>query len=173
MVIGTTGLSEANLREIEQLCQANGVGVIVSPDFSIGSALLIHLSRLAARFFDHAEIVEMHNDEKARAPSATSMATARAMSETHGGPFVYPGVQQNMLSNTRGGEMDGIAIHSLRLPGFVAGQEVILGAAGETLSLRHDVAGLECYIPGIMLAIKGVVRRKGLTLGLDSLLELI
>jgi len=172
MVIGTTGLSEENLAEIEQLCQANGVGAVVAPNFSLGAALLMHLSKFAAKFFEHAEIIEMHHDKKADAPSGTAMATARAMSQTHGKSFIYPEVKRETLSNTRGGQMDGIAIHSLRLPGFMAGQEVIFSGAGETLSLRHNAISRECYLPGVILAIKEVPKRKGLTYGLDTLLEL-
>jgi 4-hydroxy-tetrahydrodipicolinate reductase len=172
MVIGTTGLSEANLAEIKKLCQANKVGAVVAPNFSLGAALLIHLARLAAKFFDHAEIVEMHHDKKADAPSGTAIATAKAMLETHGKPFVYPELVREVIENTRGGQMDGIAIHSLRLPGFVSGQEVVFSGAGETLSLRHDIISRESFLPGVILAIREVTKRKGLTYGLDALLKL-
>jgi 4-hydroxy-tetrahydrodipicolinate reductase len=172
MVIGTTGLSEENLAEIGNLCQAHKVGVVVAPNFSLGAALLIHLSKFAAKFFNHAEIIEMHHDKKADAPSGTAIATAKAMAQTHGKPFIYPKVTREVLSNTRGGEMDGIAIHSLRLPGFMAGQEVVFSGAGETLSLRHNIISRECFLPGVILAIKEVTKRKGLTYGLDALLKL-
>ena len=172
MVIGTTGLSEENLVEIEQLCRANGVGVVVAPNFSLGAALLVHLSKYAAKFFDHAEIIEMHHEKKADAPSGTALATARGMSQAHGKPFVYPKVQCEVLSNARGGQIDGIGIHSLRLPGYMAGQEVIFGGAGETLSLRHNAISRECYLPGIVLAIKEATKLKGLIYGLDALLKL-
>jgi len=172
MVIGTTGLSEENLAEIEQLCKANGVGVVVAPNFSLGAALLMHLSMFAAKFFDHAEIIEMHHDKKADAPSGTAIATATAMSQTRGKSFIYPEVKKEILSNTRGGQIDGIAIHSLRLPGFMAGQDVIFSGAGETLSLCHTAISRECYMPGVILAIKEVTKRKGLTYGLDALLKL-
>jgi len=172
MVIGTTGLSEENLAEITQLCQAYKVGAVVAPNFSLGAALLIHLSKFAAKYFNHAEIIEMHHDKKADAPSGTALATGRAMVQAHGKPFIYPEVKREVLSNTRGGHMDGIAIHSLRLPGFMAGQEVVFSGAGETLSLRHNTISQECYLPGIIMAIKKVTKRKGLTYGLDALLKL-
>lgn len=172
MVIGTTGLSEENLNEIERLCQTYKVGAIVAPNFSVGAAVMIRLSKLAAKFFNHAEIVEIHHDKKADAPSGTAIATAKAMSQSRGKPFLYPQVARQVLSNTRGGEIDGIAIHSMRLPGVLAEQEVVFGGAGETLSLRHNVISRECYVPGVILAIKEVTKRKGLTFGLDSLLEL-
>jgi len=172
MVIGTTGLSEKNLAEIEQLCQTYKVGVIVAPNFSLGAAILMHLSKFAARFFDHAEIIEMHHDKKADAPSGTAIATAREMVRAHGKPFVNREVTREIVSNTRGGQMDGIAIHSLRLPGFMAGQEVIFSGAGETLSLRHNIINRECFLPGVILAIKEVAKHKGLIFGLDVLLKL-
>ena len=172
MVIGTTGLSQEDLAEIEKLCRVHKVGVVVAPNFSLGAALMIHLSRLAAKFFNHAEIIEMHHDKKADAPSGTAIATAGAMSEARGKPFIYPQVTHEVLSNTRGGEMDGIAIHSLRLPGFMSGQEVVFSGVGETLSLRHNAINRECYLPGVILAVKEVTKRKGLTYGLDALLKL-
>jgi 4-hydroxy-tetrahydrodipicolinate reductase len=172
MVIGTTGLSQEDLTEIEKLCRVHKVGAVVAPNFSLGAAVMIHLARLAARFFDHAEIIEMHHDKKADAPSGTAIATAGAMSQARGKPFVYPKVAHQVLKNTRGGKMDGIAIHSLRLPGFMAGQEVVLSGVGETLSLRHNAISRECYVPGVVLAIKEVTKRKGLTYGLDALLKL-
>jgi 4-hydroxy-tetrahydrodipicolinate reductase len=172
LVIGTTGHSEENLAEIKQLCQANGVGAVVAPNFSLGAALLIHLAKFAAKFFDHTEIMEMHHDKKVDAPSGTAIATAKAMLQTHGKPFIYPKTERETLSSTRGGQMDGIAIHSLRLPGFMAGQEVIFSGAGETLSLRHEAISRECYMPGVILAIKKVVKHKGLIYGLDTLLKL-
>ncbi len=172
MVIGTTGLSEENLAEIEQLCQTYKVGAVVAPNFSLGAALLIHLSKFAAKFFNHAEIIEMHHDKKADAPSGTAIATAKEMLQTHGQPFIYPEVTREILNNTRGGQMDGIAIHSLRLPGFMAGQEVVFSGAGETLSLRHNIISRECFLPGVILAIKEVTKRRGLTCGLDALIKL-
>jgi 4-hydroxy-tetrahydrodipicolinate reductase len=172
MVIGTTGLSKENLAEIEKLCQTYKVGAVVAPNFSLGAAILIQLSKFAAKFFNHAEIIEMHHDKKADAPSGTAISTAREMLQTRGKPFVYPEVTREVLSNTRGGQMDGIAIHSLRLPGFMAGQEVVFSGAGETLSLRHNIISRECFLPGVILAIKEVTKRKGLTYGLDALLKL-
>lgn len=171
MVIGTSGLSEENVREIEQLCRDNKVGAIVAPNFSLGAVLLIQLARVAAKFFDYAEIIEMHHEKKIDAPSGTAVATAKAMLATHGGPFIYPGTEKEVVSSVRGGQIDGIAIHSLRSPGFMAGQEVILSAAGQTLRLRHESISRETFMPGIILAIKEVTKHKGLTYGLDALLD--
>ena len=172
LVIGTTGLSEENLAEIDRLCQTNGIGAVVAPNFSLGAVLLMHLAKIAARFFDYAEITEMHHEKKVDAPSGTALATAKAMLQTRGKPFLYPGTEREVLSNTRGGQMEGIAIHSLRLPGFMAGQEVIFSGGDETLSLRHEAISRESYMPGVILAIKEVTKRKGLIYGLDALLKL-
>jgi 4-hydroxy-tetrahydrodipicolinate reductase len=172
LVIGTTGLSEENLAEIDRLCQTNGIGAVVAPNFSLGAVLLMHLAKIAARFFDYAEIIEMHHEKKVDAPSGTALATAKAMLQARGKPFLYPVTGREVLSNTRGGQMDGIAIHSLRLPGFMAGQEVIFGGVGQTLSLRHEAISRESYMPGVILAIKEVTKRKGLIYGLDALLKL-
>jgi len=172
LVIGTTGFSSDNLVEIDALAQAGGVGVIVAPNFALGAVVMIHLAKIAARFFDYAEIIEMHHEQKVDAPSGTSLSTARAMLDARGKPFLCPGVQKESLGNTRGGEVDGISIHSVRLPGLSAHQEVILGAPGQTLTVRHDTINRECYMPGVLLAIRKVVESRGLTYGLDALLGL-
>ena len=172
LVIGTTGFSSDNLVEIDELARAGEVGAIVAPNFALGAVVMIHLAKIAARFFDYAEIIEMHHEQKADAPSGTSLSTARAMSDSRGKPFLHPGVQKESLGNTRGGEVDGISIHSVRLPGLSAHQAVILGAPGQTLTIRHDAINRECYMPGVLLAIRKVVGIRGLTYGLDALLGL-
>jgi 4-hydroxy-tetrahydrodipicolinate reductase len=172
LVIGTTGLSAENLAEIDQLATANGVGAIAAPNFALGAVVMIHLAKIAARFFDWAEILEMHHEQKLDAPSGTALSTARAMLEARGKPFLYSKVQKESLSGSRGGELEGIALHSMRLPGLMAHQEVILGTAGQTLTIRHDTINRECYMPGVVLAIQKVGEIKGLTYGLDALLGL-
>jgi 4-hydroxy-tetrahydrodipicolinate reductase len=172
VVIGTSGLSEDNLKEIAQLSEANKVGAVVAPNFTIGAAVLLNAVKAAAKLFDYVDIVEMHHHEKVDAPSGTAMATAKAMLQSRGKPFLYSKTKKETLSGTRGGEVDGVAIHSVRLPGFVASQEVVFGGQGQTLSFRHDTIGRECYVPGVILAIKEVVNRKGLVYGLDTLLNL-
>ena len=172
LVIGTTGFSDDSLEEIMQLSEANKVGVVLAPNFSIGAVVLLYLARTAARFFDHAEIIELHHNEKVDAPSGTALATARSMLQSRGKPFIYSSAKKENISGCRGGQVDGIAIHSVRLPGFVASQEVILGAQGQTLRLCHDSISRECYMPGIVLAIKEVIKSKGLIYGLENLLHL-
>lgn len=173
MVIGTTGLSEDNISEINKLCQQNSqLGVIIAPNFSLGAVLLKHLAKIASRFFDYAEIVEMHHEKKIDAPSGTAIDTARAMLQARGKPFTLTKTEKEVIRNTRGGELEGLTIHSIRLPGFMASQEVIFGGLGQTLKIRHDSISRESFMPGVILAIKEVVNRKGLTVGLDTLLKL-
>lgn len=172
LVIGTTGLSSEDLEEIDRLAKANNVGAVVAPNFAMGAVIMIHLAKVAARFFDHAEIIEMHHEQKLDAPSGTALSTARAIREAREKAFLYAKVHKESLSGTRGGELEGVAIHSVRLPGLLAHQEVIFGAAGQTLILRHDTISRECFMPGVVLAVKKVSEYKGLVYGLDKLLGL-
>ncbi len=172
MVTGTTGFSDADVEEIRELCDRYSVGVVVAPNFSIGAVLLMHLASIAARFFSNAEIVEMHHDKKLDAPSGTALATARMMADARGARFVYPSTEKEMLAGVRGGEVGGLAVHSIRLPGVMASQEVIFGGQGQTLLLRHDATSRESYMPGVILSVKEVVKTPGLIIGLDKLLGL-
>jgi len=169
LVIGTSGLTADNIKEIDRLAQAKGVGVAVVPNFALGAVLMMHLAKIAGKYFDFAEIIELHHHLKADAPSGTALSTARAMAKAKGKPFSIP---EGKASAGRGEQVEGISIHSVRLPGLLAHQEVLLGGAGQTLKIRHDTIGRECYMPGVMLAIRGVVKHKGLVYGLETLLGL-
>ena len=172
-VIGTTGLADAFLADLERECRERRLGAVVAPNFAIGAVLLMHLAAVAARYFDHAEIIELHHDQKADAPSGTALSTARAMLAARGDrPFVRPGTERVSLEGTRGGEAGGITIHSVRLPGLVAHQEVVFGGLGQTLTLRHDTTSRESFIPGVLIAVKEVVNREELVVGLDRLMGL-
>ena len=120
---------------------------------------------------DYAEIIELHHHQKADAPSGTALSTARAMAQARGRPFCHPS-EQEKVSNSRGAQVEGVTIHSVRLPGLLAHQEVLLGGPGQTLSIRHDTINRECFMPGVILAVKEVVKHKGLIHGLDALLGL-
>ena len=170
LVIGTTGLTAENIGQIDQLAKANQVGAVVAPNFALGAVLMVHLAQIAARYFDYAEIIEQHHHLKVDAPSGTALATARAMAKARGKPFSQP--QGQKPQESRGQQVEGIAVHSVRLPGIVARQEVLLGGPGQTLSLKHDAISRECYMPGVILAVKEVVKRKGLIYGLEALLGL-
>jgi 4-hydroxy-tetrahydrodipicolinate reductase len=172
LVIGTTGVSSADLKEIGELATKYKKGAIVAANFAIGAVMLMHLCKIAARYFDNAEIIELHHDKKIDAPSGTALATADGMLKARGKPFVLPPTEKETLKGTRGGQKDGISIHSVRLPGMVASQEVIFGALGQTLVIRHDTISRESFMPGVLLAIKEVVKRQGLVVGLDTLLNL-
>jgi 4-hydroxy-tetrahydrodipicolinate reductase len=172
MVIGTTGLNAADLKEIDEIATNYKKGVVAAANFAIGAVMLIHLSKIAAKYFDNAEIIELHHDKKIDAPSGTALATADAMLKARGKPFILPPTEKETLKGTRGGQKDGISIHSVRLPGLVASQEVIFGALGQTLVIRHDTLSRESFMPGVILAIKEVVKRHGLVVGLDTLLNL-
>lgn len=170
LVIGTTGLTADEIKEIEQLSIACQVGAVVAPNFALGAVVMMHLAKVAAQYFDYAEIIELHHSRKADSPSGTALATAKTMAAAKGKPFNLP--EQRKPSNSRGEQVEGITIHSVRLPGLMAHQEIILGGPGQTLSIRHDTINRECYMPGVILAIKKVVKHKGLIYGLDKLLGL-
>ena len=171
LVIGTTGLAADDVKEIERLAKANQVGAVVAPNFALGAVLMMHLSKIAGKYLDHAEIIELHHDRKVDAPSGTALSTAKAMAEARGKPFLPPAAQGEAKAS-RGQIVEGINIHSVRLPGLMAHQEVTLGGEGQTLKIRHDQISREAFMPGVMLAIRKVVEHKGLIYGLDTLLSL-
>jgi len=170
LVIGTTGLAAAEIDEIKQLVQAGEVGAVVAPNFALGAVLMMHLAALSAKYLDYAEIIELHHNLKVDAPSGTALSTARKMAEARGRPFEVPSPEN--VSGSRGEQVAGVTIHSVRLPGLLAHQEVILGGLGQTLSIRHDTISRECFMPGVIMAIKKVIGHKGLIYGLDVLLGL-
>jgi 4-hydroxy-tetrahydrodipicolinate reductase len=170
LVIGTTGFSAAELDEMKKLAAANEIGIVAAPNFALGAVLMMHLAKITSKFMDHAEIIELHHDKKLDAPSGTSLLTAKAMVEARGKAFLPPSAGEQTPS--RGQDVSSVEIHSIRMPGLMAHQEVIFGAAGQTLSIRHDTINRECYMPGVMLAVKAVVKQKGFIYGLDKLLGL-
>jgi 4-hydroxy-tetrahydrodipicolinate reductase len=168
-VVGTTGIGPDGLDEIRGwLGESPEVGVIVAPNFSIGAVVGQRLAEEAARFFPAAEVIELHHDRKVDAPSGTAAATARRIAAARTEDWSGPGGGEKY----RGGQVDGVRVHSVRLPGLVAHQEVIFGGQGQTLTIRHDAPDRSCYMPGVLMAIKQVARRPGLTVGLEPLLGL-
>lgn len=172
LVTGTTGLAETEFDEIAELCAQHQVGAVAAANFSLGAVLLMHLASIAARFFSTAEIIEMHHEKKLDAPSGTALATARKMIDARGADFVHAVTEKEVLGGVRGGDWGGVGIHSVRMPGIMATQEVLLGGQGQTLLLRHDATSRDSYMPGVLLAIKEVVGTRGLVRGLDKLLGL-
>ena len=171
-VSGTTGLSAELLDELDQELHQRGIGGAWAPNFAIGAALMMHFARIGARYMDGAELIEMHHDQKADAPSGTAVSTARSIRAAHGSDLPDPPVQKWTLEGSRGAVEGGVRIHSVRLPGLVAHQEVLLGARGQLLTIRHDAFGRDLYVPGVLLALREVRNRVGLVRGLDTLMGL-
>jgi 4-hydroxy-tetrahydrodipicolinate reductase len=172
LVIGTSGLSQAFLHELERECRERSLGAVVAANFALGAVLMMHLAKLAGRFFDYAEVVEMHHEEKADAPSGTAIATAQAMAAARGRPFTRPPTEREVVAGSRGANIEGITIHSVRLPGLVAHQEVLLGGPGQTLTIRHDSVSRESFVAGVVLAVREVMNRQELVVGLERLIGL-
>jgi len=170
LIIGATGVSESDLGELDALGQAGGIPILVAPNFAIGAVLMMRFAAEAARYFDNAEILEFHHDKKLDAPSGTAFKTALLMREARGEDFNRVGGDDSNAPGARGGQIGGVSIHSIRQPGFLAHQEVILGMAGQTLHIRHDAISRECYMPGVLLSLKRV---RGLAAGVHFGLEAI
>jgi 4-hydroxy-tetrahydrodipicolinate reductase len=166
VVSGTTGF-ETDPRWAEQ----RDVGVFIAANFAIGAVLLMRFAEEAARHLPDVEIIELHHADKPDAPSGTSMATARRVAVARDPGFAPPDPAVERVAGARGADVDGIRVHSVRLPGLVAHQEVILGGLGQTLTLRHDSLSHVSFMPGVLTAVKAVPSRPGLTVGLDVLLE--
>ena len=171
-VVGTTGLTSADNDEISSLCRRSGVGAVIAPNFSLAAVLMVHLSRLAARYFDYAEIIEMHHEQKTDSPSGTALTTAMQMVEARGEAFKRAPTAHESVAGCRGGEYEGVALHSLRMPGMLAHQEIVLGAPGQTLRLRLDQISREAFMPCVTLAVKKVMELREAVFGMDSLLGL-
>jgi 4-hydroxy-tetrahydrodipicolinate reductase len=171
-VVGTSGLRRDDLADIGRWARASRANAFVAPNFAIGAVLMMRLAAWAAPYFARAEIVERHHDRKLDAPSSTAIRTAELMEQARAGPWAPPPEATESLVGSRGGTAGAVRIHSLRLPGSVAHQEVVLGGPGETLTIRHDSADRTSFMPGVLLAIKGVAASDDLTVGLEHLLEL-
>jgi 4-hydroxy-tetrahydrodipicolinate reductase len=165
VVTGTTGF-EPDPAWAEQ----RTVGVFVAPNFAIGAVLMMRFAEEAARYLPEAEILELHHADKPDAPSGTSIATARRIAAAGGGG-ARAAESAERIPGARGADVDGVPVHSIRLPGLVAHQEVILGGQGQTLTIRHDSSSHRSFMPGVIMAVKAVASRPGLTVGLDALLD--
>jgi len=174
-VVGTTGFDDDRLATVRGwLDAAPRVGVFIAPNFAIGAVLMMHFAGLAARYFDSTEIIELHHPGKADAPSGTARRTAEivAAARAEAGLGPLPDATTSVLDGARGADVDGIPVHSVRLRGLVAHQEVLLGTVGETLTIRHDSFDRSSFMPGVLLAVREVGARPGLTVGLEHLLDL-
>ncbi len=172
-VVGTTGFDESRLDLVRKWCAENpSVGVLIAPNFGIAAVLMMRFSAMAAPFFDSVEIVEMHHPDKVDAPSGTATHTARQIAAAREGMPAQPDATAHGVPGARGAIVDGIHVHSVRAHGLVAHQEVLLGGPGETLTIRHDSLDRTSFMPGVLLAVRTVNSRPGLTVGLDSYLGL-
>jgi 4-hydroxy-tetrahydrodipicolinate reductase len=174
-VVGTTGFDRPRLDQVEAwLADAPGVGVLVAPNFSIGAILMMRFAVQAAPFFESVEVVELHHPDKADAPSGTARRTAEliAAARAEAGSAPMPDATSTALDGARGADVDGVRVHGLRVRGLVAHQEVILGAAGETLTIRHDSLDRISFTTGVLTGVRGIAARPGLTVGLEHLLDI-
>ncbi|QTH44889.1 4-hydroxy-tetrahydrodipicolinate reductase [Cohnella sp. LGH] len=170
-VIGTTGFTPEQIAELDKQCKDKGIGGLIAPNFSIGAILMMKFSAMAAKYFPHVEIIEYHGDQKLDAPSGTSIKTAEWISEARqelrqGNPD-----EEEVIEGARGGYYNGFRIHSVRLPGVFAQQEVVFGAFGQTLKIRHDSYDRAGYMPGVNTAIKKIMNVTGMVYGFEHFLD--
>ena len=171
-VVGTTGFDEKKLAVVAKQFAAGSANVVIAPNFGLAAVLMMKFAETAAPYFDSVEIVEMHHPRKIDAPSGTAIRTAELISKARDGMVAMPDATKDLVAGARGANVSGIPIHSIRLQGLVAHQEVVLGGPGESLTIRHDSYDRESVMPGVLLAIRKVSDTKGLTYGLESLLGL-
>jgi 4-hydroxy-tetrahydrodipicolinate reductase len=171
-VVGTTGFDDARLHEVRAMLEGSSVGVLVAPNFGVAAVLMMQFAASAARFFESVEIVELHHPRKADAPSGTARRTAELVAQARAGMDPMPDATTTALAGARGADVSGVRVHAVRLAGLVAHQEVLLGGAGESLTIRHDSYDRASFMPGVLLGVRSVAARPGLTVGLEHLLEL-
>nr|WP_275413562.1 4-hydroxy-tetrahydrodipicolinate reductase [Plantactinospora endophytica] len=173
VVVGTSGFTEQRLDRVRGwLSHKPGVGVVIAPNFGIGAVLMMQFAAKAARYFESVEIVEQHHPKKVDAPSGTAAHTARliAQARAEAGRGAVPDATTDEVPGARGADIDGVRVHAVRATGLVAHQEVLFGTTGETLTIRHDSYDRASFMPGVLLAVRSVPQRPGLTVGIDSLL---
>lgn len=170
-VVGTTGWSSEDISELDKLAEERKVGAVIAPNFAIGAVLMMQFAKEAAKYLPHVEIIEMHHDQKLDAPSGTALKTADLITENRREMKQGHPEEKEQLQGARGAYTDGFRIHSVRLPGLVAHQQVLFGGAGQTLSIRHDSINRESFMPGVNLAIKKVMHLDRLVYGLEHVLD--
>jgi 4-hydroxy-tetrahydrodipicolinate reductase len=174
-VVGTTGWTEDKVERVRWALETSpGTGVLIVPNFSLGAVLMMRFAAMAARFYESAEVIELHHPDKVDAPSGTATRTARLIAEArkHSGLPAIPDATTTATEGARGADVDGVRVHAVRLRGLVAHQEVLLGGPGEQLTIRHDSFDRISFMPGVLLGIRAVATKPGLTVGLESLLDL-
>ncbi|MGN1402453.1 MAG: 4-hydroxy-tetrahydrodipicolinate reductase [Bacillus sp. (in: firmicutes)] len=170
-VVGTTGFSAEDLKELDRLCDETQLGCIIAPNFALGAVLMMKFSQMAARYFQDIEIIELHHDKKLDAPSGTAVKTAEMMKEVREQKQQGHPDEKETLPGARGAEFDGMRIHSVRLPGLIAHQQVIFGADGQSLTIRHDSYNRASFMSGVKLAVEHVMKMQVLVYGLENIIE--
>lgn len=170
-VVGTTGFSEEDLKELKQLAEEKELGCIIAPNFAIGAILMMKFSQMAAKYFDDVEIIEMHHDQKLDAPSGTAVKTAEMISAVREAKKQGHLNEKETIAGARGADYDGMRIHSVRLPGLIAHQQVLLGSDGQTLSIRHDSYNRSSFMSGVKVAVETVINLNTFVYGLENILE--
>ncbi|KUH98160.1 4-hydroxy-tetrahydrodipicolinate reductase [Mycolicibacterium acapulense] len=172
-VVGTTGFTDERLDTVREWLDAKpDAAVLIAPNFAIGAVLSMHFAQQAARHFESVEVIELHHPHKADAPSGTAARTARLIAEARKDMPPNPDATSTGLDGARGADVNGVPVHSVRLAGLVAHQEVLFGTQGETLTIRHDSLDRTSFVPGVLLAVRRVAERPGLTVGIEPLLDL-
>ena len=170
VVVGTTGFSDADLKEVDELAKAHNTALLIAPNFALGAVVMMKLACEAAKYFPHVEIIEKHHDNKLDAPSGTAIITAQKIAEVRKAMQQGNPNEKETMPGARGADYEGMKIHSVRLPGYVASQEVIFGGQGETLKISTDPVNRECYMPGVAFGCRKICDYTGLVYGLDKLL---
>lgn len=170
-IVGTTGFTPEQIEELDKLCQEKGLGALIAPNFSIGAILMMKFAAEASKYLPHVEIIEYHGDQKLDAPSGTSIKTAELISQVREEIRQGNPKEEEIIEGARGGYYNGFRIHSVRLPGVFAQQEVIFGGYGQTLKIRHDSYDRAGYMPGVKVAIKKVMTYSGLIYGFEHVMD--
>lgn len=171
VVIGTTGLSDEQINELEILSKEKNIGCAIIPNFSTGAVLMMKFAQMAAAYFDNAEIIELHHNQKKDAPSGTAIKTAQLMAKSNSNFATNNCAEIETIQGARGANStNNIHIHSVRMPGFMASQEVIFGSMGQTLKIRHDSTDRKCYMPGVILTVKHIANTKNFVYGLEQII---
>jgi len=172
-VVGTTGFTDDRLDQVQSWLSAKpDTAVLIAPNFAIGAVLSMYFAQKAAPYFESVEVIELHHPQKADAPSGTATRTAKLIAQARKGLPPNPDATSTGLEGARGADVDGIPVHSVRLTGLVAHQEVLFGTLGETLTIRHDSLDRTSFVPGVLLAVREIATRPGLTIGIEPLLDL-
>ncbi|RKD72833.1 dihydrodipicolinate reductase [Sinobaca qinghaiensis] len=169
-VVGTTGFTEADIEKLSREAEQKQIGVVIAPNFAIGAVLMMKFAKMAAAYMPDVEIMEMHHDRKLDAPSGTAIKTAELIKENRASRRQGHENETESLAGARGADIDGMKIHSVRLPGLVAHQQVMFGGAGQTLTIKHDSINRESFMPGVQLAVEHVVEHKELVYGLENIM---